>query len=84
MSDAYLTVATKMFDEFNEVSAKYDLPYFDSLDELEIILRDNIDEVQIEDLKTDSKGRLALAGTLSAMMSGIEFTFGVTDDGQTH
>jgi hypothetical protein len=84
MSDTYLRVATKMFDEYNELSAKFDLPYFDSLDELEVILRDNIDEVMIDDLLVDAKGRMALAGTLAAMMGGIEFTFGAVNDESTH
>lgn len=84
MSDVYLTVATKMFDEYNELSARFDLPYFESLDDLEVILRDNIDEVMIDDLKSDKMARMALAGVLSSMMGGIEFTFGAADDGSTH
>jgi hypothetical protein len=68
-NENYLTVANQIFNEYNEVSANYDLPPFDSQDELEIVLRDNISEDMIDELAEDEAGRMALAGFLSSLMT---------------
>lgn len=86
MEDSYQKVASFMFDEYNELSAKYDLPYFDSIDELEVILRDNIDAEMISDLEEDAMARMALAGFLTSLMTQIEthISMGALDDDTTH
>jgi len=87
MTDSYVEVADLMFNEFNEVSAHYDLPPFESLEEVEQLLRDNIDPMMIDDLVDDENGRMALAGFLSTMMFKVKDfivdSFGDDDDGST-
>ncbi len=68
-NDNYRTVANQIFNEYNEVSATYDLPPFDSQDELEVVLRDNISLDMIDELVDDDAGRMALAGFLSSLMT---------------
>ena len=87
--DNYRIVANQIFNEYNAVSANYDLPPFDSQDELEIVLRDNIDQDMIDELVEDSDGRMALAGFLSSLMIEIETKIfnianGGDGDEQTH
>lgn len=89
-SNQYRVVANLIFNEYNEVSALYDLPHFDSQDELEVILRDNIDDHMIDELAKDELGRMALAGFLSSLMVEIETSIsalnldGGSDEDQTH
>jgi hypothetical protein len=82
-NDSYRTVANQIFNEYNEVSATYDLPPFDSQDELEIVLRDNINEEMIDELVEDEAGRMALAGFLSSIMTTIEFDIQIAATGNS-
>jgi hypothetical protein len=63
-----------MFSEYNGHAIDLGLGELDSVEELEQILRDNVDEDTLEILEADREARMVFAGHLSAILMEIDIT----------
>jgi hypothetical protein len=65
-------LAELIFSEYGTIALAYQLVAFETEEEIEQVLRDNINETDVVRLLNDMTGRLALAGYIAGMFSALD------------